>query len=63
MSVWCLIGYWLTHLPGVETILKRLSFAAFPFLLIGLGLLIVWKTGTLAWLLEVLTHRFGAPLT
>jgi cadmium resistance protein CadD (predicted permease) len=55
MSVWCLIGYWLTRLPGVETVLKRISFAAFPFLLIGLGLFIVWKTGAIAWLLQVLT--------
>jgi cadmium resistance protein CadD (predicted permease) len=48
VAVWCLIGYGLTRLPGVETILGRISFAAFPFLLIGLGLFIVWN----AWLLQ-----------
>ncbi len=62
VSVWCLIGYWLTRLPGMEIILKRISFAAFPFLLIGLGLFIVWKTGTLAWLLQVLTQTLGRHL-
>lgn len=62
VGVWCLIGYWFTRLPGVETILKRISFAAFPFLLIGLGLFIVWKTGTLAWLLQVLTQSFSASI-
>jgi cadmium resistance protein CadD (predicted permease) len=63
VSVWCLIGYWLTRLPGVETALKRISFAVFPFLLIGLGIFIVWKTGTLAWLFQVLTESDGAHIT
>lgn len=57
VGLWCLIAYRLTRLPGVEVVLKRLSFGAFPFLLIGLGLFIVWKTGTIAGLLRVLMHR------
>ncbi len=62
VGVWCLMGYWLTRLPGVEAILGRISFAVFPFLLIGLGLVIVWKTGTLAWLLHVLTQSLDKRL-
>jgi cadmium resistance protein CadD (predicted permease) len=62
VGVWCLMGYWLTRLPGVKAILGRISFGVFPFLLIGLGLVIVWKTGTLAWLLHVLTQTLGKRL-
>jgi len=55
VGVWCILGYTLSHLPGVAPILERTGSFMLPFLLIGLGLFILWKDGTFLMLFQLVT--------
>jgi len=46
VGVWCIFGLTLSHLPGFAEVLELSGSFMLPFLLIGLGLFILWKDGT-----------------
>jgi cadmium resistance protein CadD (predicted permease) len=46
-ALWCLAGHWLVHHPALGAPLRRYGHRAVPFILIGLGLLILYQAGTL----------------
>jgi cadmium resistance protein CadD (predicted permease) len=57
VGIWCAVAYALTHHPPIARVLRRFAPAIFPVFLVVLGLFILSKSGTLAWLLSLLTHR------
>ncbi|MEH2393772.1 MAG: cadmium resistance transporter [Nostoc sp.] len=53
VGVWCAIAYFLSRQPTIAYILNRYGKAVVPFVLIGLGLFIIYERGTftlLPWL-------------
>lgn len=46
VGVWCAIAYLLTRQPIIAQVLSRYGHAVVPFVLIGLGLLIMYERGT-----------------
>ena len=46
VGVWCGIAYLLTRQPNISYILSRYGQAIVPFVLIGLGLFIIYERGT-----------------
>ncbi|MBD2510315.1 cadmium resistance transporter [Nostoc muscorum FACHB-395] len=46
VGVWCAIAYFLSRQPTIAYILSRYGKAAVPFVLIGLGLFIMYERGT-----------------
>ena len=57
VGIWCAIGYALTLHPTIAKVLRRFVPLVFPVFLVALGLFILSKSGTLAWLLSLLAHR------
>jgi cadmium resistance protein CadD (predicted permease) len=46
VGVWCAIAYSLTRQPTIARVLSRYGHAIVPFVLIGLGLFIMYERGT-----------------
>ncbi len=46
VGVWCAIAYFLSRQPTIANILSRYGNAVVPFVLIGLGLFIMYERGT-----------------
>ncbi|QFS46093.1 transporter [Nostoc sphaeroides CCNUC1] len=46
VGVWCAIAYFLSRQPTIADILSRYGQAVVPFVLIGLGLFIMYERGT-----------------
>ncbi len=46
VGVWCVIAYRLTRQPTIAQVLSRYGHAVVPFVLIGLGLFIMYERGT-----------------
>ncbi|MEH1948400.1 MAG: cadmium resistance transporter [Nostoc sp.] len=46
VGVWCAIAYFLSRQPTIANILSRYGNAVIPFVLIGLGLFIMYERGT-----------------
>jgi cadmium resistance protein CadD (predicted permease) len=46
-AVWCLAGYWLVNHPQLGARVRQYGHVALPFVLIGLGLYILWDTRVL----------------
>ena len=46
VGVWCVIAYRLTRQPTIVRVLSRSGHAVVPFVLIGLGLFIMYERGT-----------------
>jgi cadmium resistance transport/sequestration family protein len=46
VGVWCAIAYRLTRQPTIAQVLSRYGHAVVPFVLIGLGLFIMYERGT-----------------
>ncbi|MEH2076673.1 MAG: cadmium resistance transporter [Nostoc sp.] len=46
VGVWCAIAYFLSRQPTIANILSRYGQAVVPFVLIGLGLFIMYERGT-----------------
>ncbi len=46
VGVWCAIAYRLTRQPTIARVLNRYGHAVVPFVLIGLGLFIMYERGT-----------------
>ena len=57
VGVWCMLGYTVSHLPGVAHVLEVTGSFMLPFVMIGLGLFILWKDGTFLMLLQLVTHH------
>ena len=57
VGVWCMLGYSISHLPGIAQVLERTSSFILPFVMIGLGLYILWKNGTFLMLFQLVTHH------
>lgn len=51
VGVWCIIAYRLTRQPTIAQVLTRYGHAIVPFVLIGLGLFIMYERGTFSLLL------------
>lgn len=47
VGVWCVLAFLLTRQPAIAYVLSRYSHAVVPFVLIGLGLFIMYERGTL----------------
>jgi cadmium resistance transport/sequestration family protein len=48
VAVWCYIAYKLTNQQAIANILTRYGHQFTPFILMGLGALIIWKSGTMS---------------
>ena len=46
LGVWCYIAYRLAQNPSIARVLTQYGDSVVPFVLIGLGLFILWKSGT-----------------
>lgn len=46
VGVWCVIAYQLTRQPSIAQVLSRYGHAIVPFVLIGLGLFILYERGS-----------------
>jgi cadmium resistance transport/sequestration family protein len=57
VGVWCILGYTISHLPGIAQVLERTVSFILPFLMIGLGLFILWKNGTFLMLFQLVTRH------
>ena len=57
VGVWCMLGYTVSHLPGVAHVLEVTGSFMLPFVTIGLGLFLLWKDGTFLMLLQLVTHH------
>jgi cadmium resistance protein CadD (predicted permease) len=58
VGVWCAIAYLLTRQPMIAQVLSRYGHAIVPYVLIGLGLFIMYERGTfrlLPWLRPLLS--------
>jgi cadmium resistance protein CadD (predicted permease) len=51
--LWCYGAYRLTQQHRIACVLTAYCHSASPFLLIGLGLFVLWKNNTLGWLIEL----------
>jgi len=60
-AVWCMLAYWLVHHPTVGAPIRRYGHRLLPFVLIGLGVLIMEKAGTFD-LLHTITLTMKAGL-
>jgi cadmium resistance transport/sequestration family protein len=47
LAIWCFVGYALTHHPAVSRVLGWYGHIVVPFVLVGLGIYIIAKSGTL----------------
>ena len=56
VGIWCMLGYTVSHLPGVAHVLEVTSSFMLPFLMIGLGLFILSKNGTFLMLIQLVRH-------
>jgi cadmium resistance protein CadD (predicted permease) len=45
-ALWCLAGHWLVHHPALGAPIRRYGHRTLPFILIGLGILILSEAGT-----------------
>jgi cadmium resistance protein CadD (predicted permease) len=50
-ALWCLAGHWLVHHPTLGAPIRRYGHRTMPFVLIGLGTLILYQAGTFSLLL------------
>jgi cadmium resistance protein CadD (predicted permease) len=57
VGVWCFLGYTISHLPVIAQVLERASSFILPFVMMGLGLYILWKNGTFLMLFQLVTHH------
>ena len=57
VGVWCILGYTISHLPGIAQVLEHTSSFILPFVMMGLGLYILWKNGTFLMLFQLVTHH------
>jgi cadmium resistance transport/sequestration family protein len=48
LAIWCYAAYKLTHQQGIADVLTRYGSQIVPFVLMGLGGFIVWKSGALS---------------
>lgn len=46
MGVWCYIGWWLVRRPTAARLLSRYGQRLLPYVLIGLGVYIIWESVT-----------------
>lgn len=59
VGAWCFFGYVFAHLPGVMNVLKSTGSWIFPLLLIGLGIFILCKDGTLSMMMSLICASLG----
>ena len=59
VGAWCFFGYVFAHLPGVMNVLKSTGSWIFPLLLIGLGIFILCKDGTLTMTISPIHASLG----
>jgi len=57
VGVWCMLGYTISHLPVIAQVLERTSSLILPFVMIGLGLVILIKNGTFLMLIQLVRHH------
>lgn len=60
VGVWCAIAYGLTRQPTIAQVLSQYGNAIVPFVLIGLGLFILYERGTINALLKYLGFSITA---
>jgi cadmium resistance transport/sequestration family protein len=57
VGVWCMLGYTISHLPVIAQALERTSSFILPFVMIGLGLVILSKNGTFLMFFQLVRHH------
>lgn len=50
VGIWCWLGHFLTRQPVIGQAMSKYGQRALPFVLIGLGLFILWEGGMVSWL-------------
>ena len=55
-ALWCMLAYWMVNHRRFGVPLRRYGHIFAPLVLIGLGLVIIYKAGTMGWLLRHTSH-------
>jgi cadmium resistance protein CadD (predicted permease) len=54
-GLWCMLAHWMVRQPRLGAPLRRYAHLLAPAILIGLGVVIIYDAGSVAWVL----HRWG----
>ena len=55
-ALWCMLAHWMVNHRRFGVPLRRYGHIFAPLVLIGLGLVIIYKAGTMGWLLRHTSH-------
>jgi cadmium resistance protein CadD (predicted permease) len=55
-ALWCMLAHWMVNHRRFGAPLRRYGHIFAPMVLIGLGLVIIYKAGTMGWLLRHTSH-------
>jgi cadmium resistance protein CadD (predicted permease) len=55
-ALWCMLAHWMVNHRRFGAPLRRYGHIFAPMVLIGLGLVIIYKAGTMCWLLRHTSH-------
>ena len=55
-ALWCMLAHWMVNHRRFGAPLRRYGHIFAPLVLIGLGLVIIYKAGTMGWLLRHTSH-------
>jgi cadmium resistance protein CadD (predicted permease) len=55
-ALWCMLAHWMVNHPRFGAPLRRYGHIFAPLVLIGLGIVIIYKAGSIGWLLRYTSH-------
>jgi cadmium resistance protein CadD (predicted permease) len=55
-ALWCMLAHWMVNHRQLGAPLRRYGHIFAPLVLIGLGIVIIYKAGTIEWLLRLTSH-------
>jgi cadmium resistance protein CadD (predicted permease) len=55
-ALWCMLAHWMVNHRRFGAPLRRYGRIFAPLLLIGLGIAIIYKSGSIGWLLRYISH-------
>jgi cadmium resistance protein CadD (predicted permease) len=55
-ALWCMLAHWMVNHRRFGAPLRRYGHIFAPLVLIGLGIVIIYKAGTIGWLLHLTSH-------
>ncbi len=52
VALWLALAHWLVHHPALGAPIRRIGRVATPFVLIGIGVMVLVEAGTVSWLVD-----------